>query len=430
MPTPRGWLVAALGLGLALAGRGFGSQSLIQLGYAFIVVVVVALIVVRLRKHELIVSRWVSPERARLGEKVAATVRIDNRGRGAAPLLLAEDRVPAGLSGKARFAVHGIERGGYREASYAIKPARRSRYELGPLAVSVVDPFGLARMLSVSSETSTFLVHPRIHKLSLPRDQLERRSMSPATVRTPSVSSGEEFYTLREYSEGDDLRKIHWPATAKRGRYMIRQEETPWHTRATILLDDGAASHDAGGSGSSFERAVEVAASLVDLYHRSGYSYRLLCTSEQEVPAGRGAEQRNRCLDLLATIEPQERGPRGEALRMRLAEMNLQTSPEAALMVAGGSVDPATAALLGHLSRRFRQAALVSVPAHRYGSHSTKARWDAESELVEATRLLARSSIRCLVLGPDDPLDSGWTALWSAQPKGVSNRWAQRPELV
>ncbi|MDQ3956034.1 MAG: hypothetical protein M3285_10865, partial [Actinomycetota bacterium] len=187
MPTPRGWFVAALGLGLSLAGRGFGSRSLVQLGYAFIVVVIAALIVVRMRKHELVVSRRVSPERAKLGEKVVAAVRIDNRGRGAAPLLLAEDRIPPGLSGKARFAVHGIEAGGHRETRYAIKPARRSRYELGPLTISVVDPFALAQLKKNSTETSTFLVHPRIDKLSLPRDQLDRRAISPTTARNPSV---------------------------------------------------------------------------------------------------------------------------------------------------------------------------------------------------------------------------------------------------
>ena len=59
---------------------------------------------------------------------------------------------------------------------------------------------------------------------------------------------------MREYVEGDDLRKIHWPATAKRGGFMIRQEETPWHTRATILLDDRVESHGGIGESSSFER--------------------------------------------------------------------------------------------------------------------------------------------------------------------------------
>lgn len=430
MPTPRGWLVAALGLGLALAGRGFGSQSLIQLGYAFIVVVIAALIVVRLRKHELVVSRRVSPERAKLGEKVVSTVRIDNRGRGAAPLLLAEDRIPPGLSGKARFAVHGIEPGGHRETRYAIKPARRSRYELGPLTISVVDPFGLAQLKKGSTETSTFLVHPRIDKLTLPRDQLDRRSISATTARNPSVSMGEEFYTLREYAEGDDLRKVHWPATAKRGRYMIRQEETPWHTRATILLDDTSASHDSDGSGSSFERAVEVAASLIDLYHRSGYSYRLICAGDDEIPAGRGADQRNRCLDLLATIDLKEEGGPGELLRVKLSELNVASSPEAALILAAGTIDPDTATLLAHVSRRFRQAAVVSAPAHRYGSQPTKSRWESESQVLEATQLLARSSLRSMILGPGDPLASGWVALWAAQPKGVSDKWGQRPELV
>ncbi|MDQ4143620.1 MAG: DUF58 domain-containing protein, partial [Actinomycetota bacterium] len=230
MPTARGWIVAVLGGAIAILGRAFGSQAIVQLGYALIILLVAALIVVRLGRHDLVVSRKISPERARPGEPVTASILIHNRGRGSAPLLLIEDKLPSGLSGKARFAVHGVERGGSRETNFRLVPARRGSYEVGPVEISIVDPFGMARLTSGSPVTSTVLVHPVIEQLALPRDPGDRRSMVASSSRNPTGSRGEEFYTLREYVEGDDLRKIHWPATAKRDRFMIRQEETPWHT--------------------------------------------------------------------------------------------------------------------------------------------------------------------------------------------------------
>ena len=48
---------------------------------------------------------------------------------------------------------------------------------------------------------------------------------------------GEDFYTLREYVVGDDLRRVHWASTARRGELMVRQDEVPWQGRATVLLD-------------------------------------------------------------------------------------------------------------------------------------------------------------------------------------------------
>ncbi len=428
MPTPRGWTVALLGAAIAIVGRVFGSQVVIQLGYALLILLFAALIVVRLGRHDLVVHRKISPERAHPREPVTASVLIENRGRGSAPLLLVEDRLPPGLSGKPRFAVHGIERGGSREASFRVFPARRGHYEIGPAEISIVDPFGMARVKSSSPTTSTLLVHPAVEKLQLPRDPGDRRSVVATATRNPTGSRGEDFYTLREYVEGDDLRKVHWPATAKRDRYMIRQEETPWHTRATILLDDFAGSH--GGQGyASFERAVVAAASLIDLYHRVGYTYRFAGTVNAGLPPGRGAEHRTRCLDQLALAMPVANGS-SDPLRDKLLELDMTASPEAALLLVTGTITAGAAAAIAHGSRRFRQATVISFPAHRFAETNTKARWAAEKELNDVMRLLAAASIRSVALGPDEPLAAAWISMWQTKNSGNEGPWGRRPELV
>ena len=420
--------MAGLGIGIALIGRVFGSHGVVQLGYALIILLIAALIVVRLGRHDLVVQRHLSPERARPGQLVTATIAIANRGRGSAPLLLVEDKLPPGIGGKARFAVHGIERGGSRKAGFQITPARRGRYEIGPLEISIVDPFGMARLRSGSAVKSTLLVHPAIEHLTLPRDPGERRSVVSTSSRNPTGMRGEDFYTLREYVEGDDLRKIHWPSTAKRDRYMIRQEETPWHTRATILLDDSAAAHDGGGRTGSFERAVVAAASLVDLYHRVGFSYRFTGTVDAGVPAGRGSDHRTHCLDRLALLEPTSND--GDPLRDKLMELDVAATPEAALLLVAGTITPDAAAALAHASRRFRQATVICFPGHRFGSHNTKARWESEKVLVEVMRLLARSSIRCVAIGPDETLATAWASMWQHKSAATEGPWGRRPELV
>lgn len=422
-------MIAALGAAIAIVGRVFGSQVVVQLGYALIILLVAALIVVRLGRHELVVSRKIWPERARPGEPVTASIHIENRGRGSAPLLLIEDKLPTGVGGKARFAVHGIEREGEREASFNLLPSRRGSYEIGPLQISIVDPFAMARLKSGSPAKSTLLVHPAVEQLQLPRDPGDRRSMISTASRNPTGSKGEDFYTLREYVEGDDLRRIHWPATAKRDRYMIRQEETPWHTRATILLDDFAGSHEGGAGSSSFERAVVAAASLVDLYHRVGYSYRFAGTVAAGLPPGRGAEHRTRCLDQLALLAPSTNG-KDDPLKDKLMELDLTAAPEAALLLITGTISPQTAAAITHGSRRFRQAAVICFPAHRFGAEDTKRRWEAEKQLNDVMRLLARSNIRCVALGPDEPLGAAWISMWAAKGTGDEGPWDRKPELV
>jgi uncharacterized protein (DUF58 family) len=340
---------------------------------------------------------------------------------------LLEDRLPAGLAGSTRFALNGVEPGGHREVSFTIRPPRRGRYVVGPLELHVVDPFGLAHMRSEGAPQSAFLVHPRTEALELPRDVGEQRNLAASAIRQLTATRGEDFYTLREYVAGDDLRKIHWGSTAKRDRYMIRQEETPWHARATIVLDDRGGAHDGAGAASSFERAVEAAASLVDLYARAGYGWRLAAAHEAGFPTDKGSAHRNRCLELLATIEPSP--GREEALRARLLELEGVSSPEAALILVGGTLTPSDAAALARCSPRWRQVTAVCYPAHRFGGATTRSRWTGEAQVMEVAAVLSRSGIKVLVGGPEESLSTAWAALWSARSHAQA-AWGPRPEFA
>lgn len=415
---------------MVVAHRGFGADALGQIGLALIVLVIIAVATVRSGRHDLKLDRSVTPHRVSAGKTVTVTLEILNEGRGAAPLVLIEDSIPAQLASRARFAFSGIESLGDRTASYKIRPQMRGHYRLGPAEVSFLDPFSLARTRTSLGEGADLLVHPQIEQLVLPRDLGERRSLTLSATRRPTGSEGEDFYTLRDYIEGDDLRKIHWPSTAKRQRYMIRQEETPWHNRATIVLDDRRLAHGSHGA-QSFEVAVAAAASLIDLYHRSGYSFRLAGAHEPGLAASRGTQHYNGCLDLLATITlrtldsggPDRSDP---MLLARLTELEARESAEGSLVVVGGDLDPEIAIGLSRVRRRFRQIAVLSLPPHRFGSGPTRARWEGEGRTMEVVRLLARSGIRPIVLGPGDHLRIAWGSLSRATSGGGEAEWDRR----
>jgi uncharacterized protein (DUF58 family) len=87
---------------------------------------------------------------------------------------------------------------------------------------------------------------------------------------------GEDDQSIREYRDGDDLRRIHWPATARVGELMVRQEDRPARRRAVLLLDSRAEGHDGDGLDSSFEWAVEAAASIGVHLRNLGYAVHLV----------------------------------------------------------------------------------------------------------------------------------------------------------
>lgn len=405
MPTARGWVIACAGVGLWVAGRAFGGGALEQLGFGLLVLVVLSVLVVRRGRHELTVSRTIAPARVQAGREVTVSLTLRNTGRGRSPVLFLEDHLPARLSGRARFALGSIEPGGTRKATYKLRPARRGRYQVGPLEVVVSDPFGAATRSTHSSSTTTFLIHPRIEPLTLPRDSGRKRSATTAARRNPTGSTGEDFYTLREYVDGDDLRRIHWPATAKRGRYMIRQEETPWHARATVVVDDRPGIY----TDEDWERAVDATASLIEMFHRNGYWFRMTGTIAPGIPSARGADHLHRCLDLLAVAQLQkpDDDPMDPLLR-RMAEIEAQPYAQGSLTLVTGLLTNETARAVALASRRFRMVAVISIvrtiPAE-FGPMS------------EAASILTRAGVNHLRLPPGVSLAGAWSASWRA---GVS----------
>ena len=90
----------------------------------------------------------------------------------------------------------------------------------------------------------------RAHRLPAGRRDPAAPPDASATIRTPAPSTrtplgreGEDFYALRPYVVGDDLRRVHWPSTARHDELMVRQDELPWQGRATVLLDVRRGAH-------------------------------------------------------------------------------------------------------------------------------------------------------------------------------------------
>jgi hypothetical protein len=106
---------------------------------------------------------------------------------------------------------------------------------------------------------------------------------------------GDEFFTMREYQPGDDVKKIHWRTTARQGRLMVRQEDRPSEPRAMVLLDDRRRSHARRADGAdSFEACVSSAASLVHLFTSQGLGVGVALASRMGLRPGDAGQHAGR----------------------------------------------------------------------------------------------------------------------------------------
>src|ERR671931_267941 len=284
--TPRALGFAAAAAALYLTGRLTGVPELYMLAVAALALPAGALLVVTWGNYRLASSRTVRPVRTSVGNRIQVTLRVDNPARLETGVLLLEDRLPYQLGPGARFVVPGIPGDDREVLHYDVRAAARGRYTIGPLAVRLSDPFGLAQVTSELAGTSDVIVHPRVEALTAPGLGGELASSSTTKVRY-LFTQGEEFYTTREYRDGDDLRKVHWRSSAKRGQLMIRQEERPWQARALLAVDLRRDAHRGQGGRASFERIVSAAASVAVRLGASGYQLALVTDDGRQVrPAG------------------------------------------------------------------------------------------------------------------------------------------------
>ena len=179
-----------------------------------------------------------------------------------------EDRLPARLSGRARFVLDGLNGRETRTVAYHMPPLPRGHYDTGPLRVRLTDPFGLIDATRSFTARSRFVITPIVDQL--PNLHLPNSWDLGENAGSHSIGSrGADDASTREWREGDDLRKIHWRSTARTGALMVRHEERPWQGHATLLLDLRAGAHETaeqpgpGGADDRGTRSIEWAISAV-----------------------------------------------------------------------------------------------------------------------------------------------------------------------
>ncbi|WP_350277035.1 DUF58 domain-containing protein [Kribbella sp. HUAS MG21] len=268
--TTRGRAFVAAGLTASLCALLLGQKDLLRVGILLAALPVVAALIVGRTRLRLQVRRSLAPDQVPVGTQATVELTLSNQGRMPAGLLLLEDRIPYVLGHRPRFVVDRVSPNWRRTVSYPVKSDVRGLFQVGPLMLTVADPFGLVETSRNFTRSQYLLVTPRVFKLPEVRLGADRAGSGENRPRA-IASAGEEDATVREYRDGDDLRRVHWRSTARRGELMVRREEQPWQSRCSLFLDARTISHHGHGPSSSLEWAVSAAASIGIDRVRRGY---------------------------------------------------------------------------------------------------------------------------------------------------------------
>ena len=384
MLTERGWAAAGAGLALVVLWVLFGEIELGLAAFLLIGGTAVALSFVAANRPEIAIARRISPVTVHEGDHAAVSLLLTHA-EGRVRHLTLTDEV-AGL-GTAEFSVAGIGGSDRLSATYRILCRPRGVYPIGPTTVTVTDPLGLASATVTTGPVDPLVVYPAVEDLT-GYPSIRGQSVAINAIRPDhNQAGGEDFYALREYQRGDDLRRVHWPSSAHRDELMIRQMETPWQARALILLDIRAEAYE---SDAGFEHAVKGAASVVRHLARAGFAADVV-TGFTSTDAAHYAAT----MEALAIVQPVE--------RFDLAALATQ------LRNRGGG--GALVLVTGH-----PDTDLFGVHRMLAGSHPTTVLLSASTSPSTAIRMFERVGVTPVVASPDD----AWAPAWSAS----AHKWA------
>ena len=350
--TSRGRALLGLGLLTYIVARAFGSKPLYPVAIGLLFAPLVAWLWVRLAQGPMRLHREIRAEDRYEGDDVDVELRLEHTGTVPAASLVLVEHV-AGL-GERRTPLDS------HRGRYTLARLRRGRYHFLDVRAVIEDAFGLQRAEIPLTAPWMLLVYPRLVEL----DRLFSEGGTYAQdgrrllLRRPS---GFDLHSVREYEQGESLRKVHWRSTAKRGQLMVKELEDAPRDEVAILLDAEAGTSIAD----SFDVQVRAAGSLLLSQARRGRRAVLLVNG-----AGRTVQRVHsyetdwrQAYDLLAAAEPDGHAPAASLL----GDEGSVVSRALELTVVTSSLSPLLVERLLQRTLSQRRAALVFVDPASFG---------------------------------------------------------------
>ncbi len=139
---------------------------------------------------------------------------------------------------KVQVVVPPIRPGEQLEVNYRCLAPTRGRLEFGPAELSSAFPFGLYRTKIKITAPEVIVVAPRLGKLTEKWRQMTASIEAGADSKQRRRSSqDDEFFGVRDWQNGDNVRHIHWRSSAKRGELVVRQFEQMTAQYWCFILD-------------------------------------------------------------------------------------------------------------------------------------------------------------------------------------------------
>ena len=298
--------LAAMSLGSLVLGLALRSWQVVLLALPPIIFLALGSLFPP-AKPEVLAIRSLSRERVSVGQEVDVEVVVRNDGP-ALDLVEVLDVLPPSLPvvRGTNHAVVTLAENGTIPLSYTVRSPVKGDFQVGPVRVRSLDPLALGAEDAVVPLTSRLTVAPAIEDLRRVRLQPRRTRPWFGHVSSRRIGIGTDFWGIREYVAGDDVRRINWKATARLGRFYSNEYEGERSGDVVIVVDARRQAYVGTESDNPIEHGVRAALAIAEHVLASKNRVGLIVQREvlDWVPPAFGRKQLYRILDHLTHVRP------------------------------------------------------------------------------------------------------------------------------
>ena len=148
------------------------------------------------------------------------------------------ENYPFVISGRNAFVIPALAPHEKRVLPCCIQAEKRGEYFPEKVFVCSGDPWGLFRKKKKFHLPARLDIYPRLlHPENLAVFNKKGNMPDPDGRNLGHAGRGSEFFGVRPFRTGDEMRHIHWKATASKGQLMVKEFEATAVDQIVILLD-------------------------------------------------------------------------------------------------------------------------------------------------------------------------------------------------
>ena len=235
----------------------------------------------------------------------------------------------------------------------------RGRFRVSDARLELGDVLGLETVSLPVEGAAAVLVHPRLVELETLFSEAGRRGGDGRRLLLRRTA-GFDFHSVREYEQGESLRRVHWPTTARRGQLMVKELDDAPRDAVVVVLDCDPSGAVGAPPDSSFDTAVRAAASILRVYAARGRRATLVATGSGGVVDVCSLTDFVDALDALAAVEADAAFP----LARTLGHEQAPAARAGELVLVTSTLDPRSlGAVLDSAVRRLVSVVWVDAPS-------------------------------------------------------------------